>query len=662
MNNHIEQFRTTLLAAGLIPPKVIKPGRFHRFPGIDKKPGDDAGWCKLFEDGCGGVFGDFSSGLDGHWQVETERPNSEAERAAFRLRCESERQSREKQERQQHEAAAVKANAVLAAATGDPTGHPYAYKKRVSLGRLVKRGVWLQRGWDDALLIPIYGPNGHLWSLEAINPDGEKDFLKGGRKRGGFHPLGKIRGSARILICEGLATVAAVHAVDGSPAVAAMDAGNLEIVAQAIRKLSPNAELIILADNDIKTDGNNPGLTAAIKAAQAVSGHVIIPTLNGGKCDFWDVWHERGVDAVSHCLAQTQTQTIPTEAEINNCHTTANLGQLPERQEHGEHGERLFASVDGGKNKIATDANRENQLNNPVEKFSTWDYFQNHVPNVPDVPQLPESLEHGEHRERLFIAFDDRKNKIATDLNQDSQLSKTVEKFSIGYYFQNHIPDVPNVPVALNQATDEVIQSAIVDVEKVLKICMDQPGELFSSSFIAAVKTLRQNPKMWAAYRVKIRQSKPSGVLLSDIDDATRPAGTRDDGGEGIASELINLVTTHGELFFDDKANSSFVSVDIAGVNHTLAIGSKNFTEWLCYSYYQSTNTQQSPGRSASESAIKQACFALSGIAKQEGQQQPVFLRAATHKGGHYLFIGNDRLRVLEVLPTSWRILDKVPV
>ena len=124
MNNHIEQFRTTLLAAGLIPPKVIKPGWFHRFPGIDKKPGDDAGWCKLFEDGCGGVFGDFSSGLDGHWQVETERPNSEAERAAFRLRCESERQSREKQERQQHEAAAVKANTVLAAATGDPTGHP----------------------------------------------------------------------------------------------------------------------------------------------------------------------------------------------------------------------------------------------------------------------------------------------------------------------------------------------------------------------------------------------------------------------------------------------------------------------------------------------------------------------------------------------------------
>jgi putative DNA primase/helicase len=77
-----------------------------------------------------------------------------------------------------------------------------------------------------------------------------------------------------------------------------MDAGNLETVAQAIRKLSPNAELIILADNDIKTDGSNHGVTAAMKAAQTVSGHVVIPELNGGKCDFWDVWHQLGVVAV----------------------------------------------------------------------------------------------------------------------------------------------------------------------------------------------------------------------------------------------------------------------------------------------------------------------------------------------------------------------------
>jgi putative DNA primase/helicase len=79
-----------------------------------------------------------------------------------------------------------------------------------------------------------------------------------------------IRGAKRVLIGEGLATVAAVHAVEGATAVAAMDAGNLSAVALAVRNLAPDAELILLADNDIKPDGSNPGLKAATAAAQAV--------------------------------------------------------------------------------------------------------------------------------------------------------------------------------------------------------------------------------------------------------------------------------------------------------------------------------------------------------------------------------------------------------
>lgn len=64
MVNAVESFKTAIQAHGLQPPDAIQPGKFHRFPGIDKKSGDDAGWCKLFDDGRGGVFGDFSAGLD----------------------------------------------------------------------------------------------------------------------------------------------------------------------------------------------------------------------------------------------------------------------------------------------------------------------------------------------------------------------------------------------------------------------------------------------------------------------------------------------------------------------------------------------------------------------------------------------------------------------
>ena len=136
-----------------------------------------------------------------------------------------------------------------------------------------------------------------MWSIEAINADGSKDSLKGAPKRGGFHPLGKIRGASRVLIAEGLANAAVGLAVDGSPAAAAMGKSNLLQVALAVRKLEPEAEIIFLADNDLKVPRE------AQDAARAVGGRVAVPDLGGRECDFWDLWHERGAEAVRRAMA-----------------------------------------------------------------------------------------------------------------------------------------------------------------------------------------------------------------------------------------------------------------------------------------------------------------------------------------------------------------------
>jgi putative DNA primase/helicase len=83
--------------------------------------------------------------------------------------------------------------------------------------------------------------------------------------------------------------------VDGSPAVAALSASNLKAVALAVRKLAPEAEIVVIADND---GGSNTGVKAAEEAAAAIDGRVAVPVLGGRKCDFWDLWHERGAEAV----------------------------------------------------------------------------------------------------------------------------------------------------------------------------------------------------------------------------------------------------------------------------------------------------------------------------------------------------------------------------
>jgi putative DNA primase/helicase len=298
----IREFRNAMLAAGLTPPELIEPGKLHRFS-TNGKRGDDAGWCRLFPDLAGGVFGDFRSGLSESWQAQRSKPFSEAEREAFRRRCEAERQARQDEEAQRHAEAAKRGENILAAADEAPDGHAYAKKKAVPLGTHAKRGAWPQRNWKDALLLPVFGPDGKLLSVQAIHADGKKDFLKHGRTRGGFYPFGTVRGAELVLVGEGAATVAACVASSPCAAVAALSRDNLAAVGQAVRKLAPGAALVFLADNDAMPDGGNPGIAEAQRAADLVGGHVAVPELDGRKCDFWDVWRERGPEAVRVAIA-----------------------------------------------------------------------------------------------------------------------------------------------------------------------------------------------------------------------------------------------------------------------------------------------------------------------------------------------------------------------
>lgn len=293
MSDAIEKFKLAMLKAGLSPPSSIIPGQMHRFPGTGKTKTSTSSWCKLFDDQQGGVYGDFSTGLEAHWQNTTDKTvYTKEQQEAFKLKCEQEKRQREAELQQQHSNASEQAKIIMANASPDIISHQYARLKKLNLGRYVKRGPWEQRGWTDALLIPIVDKDTNIVSVQAINATGEKDFLKGSKKKGCFYPFGKIIDAPRIYIGEGLATVATLHAITSSAAIAALDAGNLERVALIMRELAPEAEIILLADNDL--GDKNVGVEAAKAAAKAVNGYVLIPELNNKKCDWWDVWNEKG--------------------------------------------------------------------------------------------------------------------------------------------------------------------------------------------------------------------------------------------------------------------------------------------------------------------------------------------------------------------------------
>lgn len=251
---------------------------------------------------------------------------------------------------------------------------------------------------------------------------------------------------------------------------------------------------------------------------------------------------------------------------------------------------------------------------------------------------------------------------IESPLSQDDNFFSQDEKLLNNVH---HVHLVHPPKISLDSAVDaanENTAEAIAVIESVLLVCGEEPEKLFKEAFLAAIKVIRKDVGLWAKYRVKLKRAKPSGVSLSDIDAAT--ATPNDKANDSTASDLIDLVMESGELFFDGESDRSYFSGDIAGVDTTMAIDSKSFTDWLSFEYYSTTKAASNnrTGASASEMSIKQARFALCGIAKHEGGKQQVHMRIADINGGHYIAVCNDGLQVLEVTATGWRMLDKSPL
>lgn len=248
----------------------------------------------------------------------------------------------------------------------------------------------------------------------------------------------------------------------------------------------------------------------------------------------------------------------------------------------------------------------------------------------------------------------------------ENQQSPDVKLFFDGEKVLNQVAKVANVAGldfdAAIDASTEAFDNAKLIIDKALIDCVENPGALGSPEFMAAYKLLSTNPALKCEYRTKIKAGKPSGVPMADIDSMGATQSADGDRQDSAAAELIELVMGQGELFYDSQAATAFVSVEIKGVVNTLAIGSKSFVDWLSFTYYMETKTGDLPGKSASESAIKQAGFALSGIAKHDGEEAQVHLRVADKNGGHYIFIGDEDLQVIEVLPTGWRVTNNAPV
>lgn len=113
--SHQQDFAQAMRQAGLTPPADIQADQWTRFPGIghEHNRADTAGWCKLFADGRGGVYGDWRQGLCENWfDRQAHSQMSLAQRTELQTQTRTELENARKLHAQSQARAAARAQAI----------------------------------------------------------------------------------------------------------------------------------------------------------------------------------------------------------------------------------------------------------------------------------------------------------------------------------------------------------------------------------------------------------------------------------------------------------------------------------------------------------------------------------------------------------------------
>jgi putative DNA primase/helicase len=259
------EFAAAMANVGIIctePDRIAGDGTLTRFNVEGDRPGTRNGWAVLhLAPVPAGAFGNWRIGASGTWRSGSGRA-SRGERARLDRAVADARAEQHRARQAAQDAARARAGELWAKGTPVDSAHAYLLRKGVT-----PSGV---RQLGELLMVPMRDAEGVLWSVQFIGPDGQKRFLKSGRKLGLYFSLGgPVLG--HMAIAEGLATAASIHAATGWPTACAFDAGNLEPVAVALRAKYPTTDMVVAADGDAV------GIAKATAAALRIDGRVALP-------------------------------------------------------------------------------------------------------------------------------------------------------------------------------------------------------------------------------------------------------------------------------------------------------------------------------------------------------------------------------------------------
>ncbi len=299
---HMEHFCDALRSDGLLIDEVIADGTIHR-TATTKKPRSNSAWYVYFDNPYPiGVWGDWRTGEKKIWRSYEQSALNPKERVREKaVLREIVTQRAEEQKRVYKEAAE------LAATIWDRTKPLLETFDYLSGKQITSHGL---RYYKGSAVVPVYDcQTQELISLQFIDRDSKKRFLRGSKTKGGYFGIGKPKGNI-LYLCEGYATAATIYKVTGCGVAIAFNAGNLQTVAEGLLKRYPNLQVIIAADND-RFNEHNIGLEKAKRAAESLGCHYILPVFpdEADGTDFNDLFVIAGQEEVARQLGPSPPDT-----------------------------------------------------------------------------------------------------------------------------------------------------------------------------------------------------------------------------------------------------------------------------------------------------------------------------------------------------------------
>ena len=281
------QLLDAIRAAGLEPPdQVLLDGKIHRFRAGTRgsgRAGDKSGWYVAFGDGVpAGRFGCWRLGIESTWRADVGRQLTASEEMANARRLEEARAIRDAELERQHEVAASTVETIWASAQAAHPDHPYLARKGI-------RAHGARVTGDGRLVVPLYGHDGRLSSLQYIGHDGSKLYHPGGQTGGKYWMLGTLDEPGVLYVAEGFATAATIHEVTGRPVVVAYSASNLVPVTGQLRdSYGVTQDIVIVADHD----ASGVGQRYAEQACAKYGARMVVPPVPGDANDYVLAGHD----------------------------------------------------------------------------------------------------------------------------------------------------------------------------------------------------------------------------------------------------------------------------------------------------------------------------------------------------------------------------------